>query len=221
MRLLKSFGWVAGAGSLVLAVAVPARAALIYSATGSPSLVGTETGDLGVLKSFTTDVTFTYVSGDTGVIIAELGQAAVNTGWHDSQVELASDGTIRVAVWPFNGGQGNANEINLGAAPLGSDTVQYSYDDTLQLLSAQVNGGPISTYAITRQDPISNGQSQQRFAFGAPESTSQSLGNANTFQAYSDTISSVQIYDVVPEPASLGFVALSTLGLLARRRSIR
>ncbi len=40
-----------------------------------------------------------FKASGAGVIVSELGQASINSGWHDSQIEILSTGEVRVRVW--------------------------------------------------------------------------------------------------------------------------
>jgi len=48
-----------------------------------------------------------------GIIVAELGQGTINSGWHDSQIEILNTGEVKVRVWklaPVSLGTVNFNE---------------------------------------------------------------------------------------------------------------
>lgn len=45
----------------------------------------------------------------SGVVFSEVGQAAINSGWHDSQMEILSSGEIKVGFWV-----GSEQGISLG-----------------------------------------------------------------------------------------------------------
>jgi len=40
-----------------------------------------------------------FKANAAGVIVAELGQSAISTSWHDSQIEILSTGEVKVRVW--------------------------------------------------------------------------------------------------------------------------
>ena len=44
-------------------------------------------------------------STDNGVVVTEQGELPVNTGWHDSQIEIVS-GNLEVATWEYTVGAG-------------------------------------------------------------------------------------------------------------------
>ncbi len=190
----------------------PAQANVIYSNFASP-INGDQTPSLGYTPNFTTVVHFAYTPGDSGVVVSEIGQPTVNTGWHDAQVEVSAAGQVDAAVWA-----GYLATINLGAATPGDNTVVYSYNDTLGKLFGSLDGAPFVTLNVTRQDPVSNGGASQIWAFGVPDTTT-----ATTGLAYSNTISSVVISNIglVPEPSSFVLLGLSGIGLLVAGRRIR
>ena len=41
-------------------------------------------------------------SSDNGVVVSEQGTSPINSGWHDSQIEIVS-GSLKVAVWTASG----------------------------------------------------------------------------------------------------------------------
>src|SRR6516225_4676017 len=57
----------------------------------------------------TTSVTIElwFKANSAGVIVSEVGQAAINSGWHDSQLEIESSGQVNVRVW-------NLSSVSLG-----------------------------------------------------------------------------------------------------------
>lgn len=185
----------------------PAQANVIYSNFASP-INGDLTPNLVSVPSFTTTVHFTYSPGDSGVVIAELGQPVVNNGWHDSQVEVATNGQVLTSVWGYN------SILNLGTATPGDNTVVYSYNAGLGKLFGSLDGAVFSTASFGRQDPPA-----QYWAFGVQDTTTLS-GASNP---YTNTISSVVISNIglVPEPSSFVLLGLSGIGLLVAGRRIR
>jgi hypothetical protein len=105
---------------------------------------------------------------DNGVIVSELGSTSINTGWHDSQIEMVA-GTIKFSVW-------NGSVQNLSSSistPLNNwYYVGFTYDGTN--LRGYVNGSlAVTSGTITRQTPYNNGGGLGLFyAIAAVDSTS-------------------------------------------------
>ena len=87
-----------------------------------------------------------YPTGN-GVLLAELGQAAINSGYHAANIEI-SGSTIRFAIWPYT------NYTPLISSSISLNTwhyVGFTYDGTT--LNAYVNGASVGTYPLTRIPP--------------------------------------------------------------------
>ncbi len=187
----------------------PAQGNIIYSNSG-PSINGDITPSLGSVPSFTTVVHFTYQSGDSGVVVDEVGDATATPSWHDSQVEVSTSGQVYTSVWGYN------TILGLGAATPGDNTVVYSYNATLGKLFGSLDGAAFSTASFARQDPNTG---TQYWSFGVADGTKLSdAGNA-----YTSNISSVVISNIglVPEPSSFVLLGLSGIGLLLAGRRVR
>jgi PKD repeat protein len=69
-----------------------------------------------------------------GVIVDELGQQTLNSNWHDSQLEVMSDGSVYARVW-------NMTSVLLGKVTLGQWAhVALRYDNAAQKLDGFLNG---------------------------------------------------------------------------------
>jgi len=77
--------------------------------------------------------TWVYITGN-GVIVSELGQHAINSGYHDSQIELAG-GLLKFRVW-------NNGTITSSLTPQLNRWyyVGYTYDEATSTMIAYVNG---------------------------------------------------------------------------------
>src|SRR5262249_47147866 len=76
-----------------------------------------------------------------GVIVDELGQSAVNQGWHDSQLEIVSSGHVFARVW-------NLPSVDLGTASFGSlHVVDLRYNNSTGNLDGFLDGVQSSGHA--------------------------------------------------------------------------
>ncbi len=69
-----------------------------------------------------------------GVIVSELGQPALDDGWHDSQMEVLNSGEIKVRVW-------NGPQLSLGTYSLSQwHHVVMTFDNSINSVRGYVNG---------------------------------------------------------------------------------
>jgi len=88
---------------------------------------------------------------DNGVIVSELGQAAINTGWHDSQIEMVS-GVFKFSVWQNQPGFSSTISTSQNAWYY----VGFTYNGTN--LVGYVNGASaVTSGTISRATPYNNG----------------------------------------------------------------
>jgi len=131
-----------------------------------------------------------YMS-DNGVIVSELGQTTINTGWHDSQIERVA-GTVKFSVW--NNGTGFASSI-----PTSTNTwyyIGFTYDGST--LTGYVNGASAGSAAYTRTTPFNGSGLGLYYGLAAIDSTSLGDGTyANcrigAFHVYNTAISTTQV----------------------------
>ena len=113
-----------------------------------------------------------------GVVADELGQHALNEGWHDSQIELMDDGEVKVRVWELEGlsaGKVKMNEWH---------HVVVRYDVKSSTLDGFVDGVK-SADKITGEKQWNNG-GEIFYAFGCEDSTN--LGQGGYFKGLMDDI---------------------------------
>ncbi|MEO8150363.1 MAG: GEVED domain-containing protein [Bacteroidia bacterium] len=110
-----------------------------------------------------------------GVIMAELGQPAINSLWHDSQIEILSSGQVKVRVW-------NLSAVNLGTVSFGTwHHVALRYNSNTAILDGLLDGIPSGTVSGPRLTPVN-----QYWAFGAIDGTH--LGSGAYFSGQLDEI---------------------------------
>lgn len=142
-------------------------------------------------NSFTIELWFKANSG--GVLVTELGQNAVNVGFHCSAIEILSNGTVLVRPW-------NMPSVTLGTITFGSwNHVVMRYNATTQFLDGALNGIISGTGSVgNRLSPMFFGLNQY-WAFGAGSTTN--MGNGNFFNG---TIDEVRIWDTAITNVQIG-----------------
>jgi hypothetical protein len=113
-----------------------------------------------------------------GVILAELGQVAINTEWHDSQIEILSTGEVKVRVW-------NLSAVSLGTASFNTwNHVVLRYDKASQRLDGFLNGVKSSSYVTGDRSAPWESARGIHYALGARDSTN--LGSGMYFNGLMD-----------------------------------
>ncbi|HOD83279.1 MAG TPA: LamG domain-containing protein, partial [Phycisphaerae bacterium] len=111
-----------------------------------------------------------------GVIVTELGSTILNSGHHDSHIEIVAGGEVRVRVW-------NLSYVSLGAASFDEwHHVALRYDAATGKLDGLLDGvasAGSSTGTRTWPSPI-------HYAFGATEGTN--LGSGAYFRGQIDEV---------------------------------
>ena len=116
-----------------------------------------------------------------GVIMDELGQTALNTGWHDSQIEILANGTVEVRVWGLSA-------VTLGTASFNAwHNVVLRYSAGTQTLDGFLDGvQSTSTTSGGRSTPYGSGYGLY-YAFGTTDTTN--LGSGAYFNGLIQNIS--------------------------------
>lgn len=81
-----------------------------------------------------------------GQIVSELGQATIDFGWHDSNIEISTGGTISFATW----GGSLVNKV-VSSAKSFNTWYQLGFTYSGTTLTAYINGASIGTTTFTRQ----------------------------------------------------------------------
>jgi|GEM_PF-2366100 hypothetical protein len=109
-----------------------------------------------------------YPTAD-GVLLSELGGSAINSGWHDSQIEMVG-GTMKFSLWPSSVITSSvATPINMW------HYVGYTYDGTT--LTAYVNGTIAGSINVTRSAPA-----DLYYGIGGLEGTHMGNGGYGNFR---------------------------------------
>ena len=117
-----------------------------------------------------------------GVVFSELGQAAINSGWHDSQMEILSSGEIKVGFWT-----GAEQGISLGKYSFNEwYHVVMTFDDGDDSIKGYVNGELQEEGTLAKQYP-----GALWYGIGAADSTN--LGDGTYFDGIIDDIA---IYNI-------------------------
>jgi hypothetical protein len=113
-----------------------------------------------------------------GVVVAELGQSTINTGWHDSQIEVLSTGEVRARVW-------NLSSVSLGTASFNAwNHAVLRYDKAGLRLDGFLNGKrSASLVSGDRSAPWESGYGLY-YALGTTDSTN--LGDGTYFNGLID-----------------------------------
>jgi hypothetical protein len=135
---------------------------------------------------------FTWVYPTSpGQIIVELGQPTINTSWHNSNIEISSEGTFRFSTWHGS----LANRVTAIRSFNSWYYVGFSYNGTV--LTAYINGVSVGTANFNRVAPYNSGL-QTHYALCANDSTSMgTFGNAGgqiaNFNVYNRALSADEI----------------------------
>lgn len=130
------------------------------------------------LNSGSITVELWFKATAAGVVMTELGQSTINTGWHDSQIEVLSNGDVSVRVWaltPVVVGNISFNTWN---------HVAVRYNALTSTIDGVLNGVPSSYVNTGTKQWPSTGTFY--YAFGAQESTN--LGSGAWFDGQIDEI---------------------------------
>jgi hypothetical protein len=146
-------------------------------------------------SSITSVFVWVYPTGN-GVIVDELGQATINTGWHDSQIEMVG-GTLYFNVWNGGTAQKIASSV---ATPFNLwHYVGFTYDGTT--LRAYVNSQLAGSVVGARSTPYNDG-SPDGLYYGIAANDGTSLGDGSyakmklgAFHVYNKALSSKEISD--------------------------
>jgi hypothetical protein len=134
----------------------------------------------------TNDVTLElwFKANGAGVIVTELGQSAINSGWHDSHMEILSTGEVRVRVWFLN-------SISLGFVSFGTwNHAVVRYNSSNSTLDGLLNGVVSTSTSVGARTKSTSSGYGYNYAFGATDSTNMGSG-----AYFNGTIDEVRIWN--------------------------
>jgi len=138
-----------------------------------------QTPNLSAINSSTQpfSVAAWFNASAAGVIVDETGQTSINTGWHDSWIELLSSGSVGVRIW-------NCTSTTAGTANLNVwNHVVLTYDGSN--LHGYLNGVANGSVACARSSPGASGHGEY-LNLGGNDSTN--LGSGAWFSGIIDDV---------------------------------
>jgi hypothetical protein len=145
---------------------------------------------LGTPPNSITLAAWIYSGAAGGVVFAELGQATINSGWHDSQIEVEASGTVKTCIWT------GAESCVSATTNLGFNQWHYvalTYNVTTHLLSGYYDGklGASATLTKSYNTPTF-------YAIGPIDST-----NGGNGVYFTGIIDEVRIYNRALSPGEI------------------
>jgi hypothetical protein len=132
---------------------------------------------------------------DNGVIVSEQGNPPLNSGWHDSQIEIVV-GNLKFGLWQTGGGVSSLNS-SISTPFYNWYYVGLTYDGSI--MRGYVNGQLAGSKSVSRWTPYNNGGGVGlNYAIGASDSTSLGDGSPakmklGAFHVYNTSLSQQQI----------------------------
>ena len=139
-----------------------------------------------------------YTTSDNGVVVSEQGNSPINSGWHDSQIEIVS-GNLRVAVWTASG-YFSPTGLNVGAVTRNA-WQQYvlTYDSASSTLTGYINASTSASQGgIVRASPQSTAQPQLYYDLMYTDTTnlgdgSSLAGRWSIFRVYNRALTAAEV----------------------------
>jgi hypothetical protein len=128
-----------------------------FSTANGGSIVFDGVNEYGLTANLLNPTTFPnesvfvwFYPTSAGQIVSELGQASIDSGWHDSNIEISTGGTISFAIWA-----GNLTNRVVSTAKSFNTWYQLGFTYSGTTLTAYINGASIGTTTFTRQTTTS------------------------------------------------------------------
>lgn len=136
-----------------------------------------------------------YTTTDNGVVVSEQGASPINSGWHDSQIEIVS-GNLRVSVWTPSG----ISPLTVGAVTR-NQWQQYvlTYDTASSTLRGYINGTTTANLTgVSRDSPQEGFAAQLYYALMYADGTSLGDGTSlagrwSIFRVYNRALSAAEV----------------------------
>jgi hypothetical protein len=128
----------------------------------------------------------------SGNIVSELCQTTINTGWHDSNIEINSSGVVSMSVWHGS----LTNKVTSSALSFNTwYHLGWTYNGTT--FTGYINGNSFGTTTFTR----SRNGSANYYTIGAPDSTNMGTnaywkGMFSNFLVYNRVLSDSEVKQV-------------------------
>jgi hypothetical protein len=132
---------------------------------------------------------------DNGVIVSEQGNPPLNSGWHDSQIEIVA-GNLKFGLWQSPGGVSSLNS-SIATPFYNWYYVGLTYDGTT--MRGYVNGQFAGSKSVSRWTPYNNGGGVGlNYAIAANDGTSLGDGSPakmklGAFHVYNTALSQQQV----------------------------
>jgi hypothetical protein len=120
---------------------------------------------------------------DPGVLVAELGTGTASSGWHESVMEITTNGTLRVGFWNGSGISSIGTNIVMNQWHL----ITMTYDGST--LRGYLDGTYFGALTFNRAAPHNYGNGMY-YCFGKSDATNMGNGSYAQFR-----LGSFQIYD--------------------------
>jgi hypothetical protein len=167
-------------------------AGLAVSMSGTNAYTLTQTNLYSQFPTSSTSMFIWAYSVGAGNIVSELGQTTINTGWHDSNIEINSSGAVSMSVWHGS----LTNKVTTSALSFNTwYHLGWTYNGTT--FTGYVNGVPFGTTTFTR----SRNGSANYYTIGAPDSTNMGTnaywkGMFSNFIVYNRSLTDTEVKQI-------------------------